>query len=65
MLDVLAVAERLKVHRMTVYRLIHASKIDAYRVGNSYRITEEAFEAYLKGVRTRGNASGKPGKAKA
>lgn len=65
MLDVLQIAERLKVHRMTVYRLIHAGKIDAYRVGNSYRITEESFEAYLKGVRTRGSSSGRAGHPKA
>lgn len=62
MLDVLEVASRLKVHRMTVYRLIHAEKIDAYKVGNSYRITEKAFAAYLKGVQTRGSSSGRAGK---
>lgn len=65
MLDVFEVAERLKVHRMTVYRLIHAQKIDAFKVGGSYRISEEAFQAYLKEVRTRGGSSGRAGSAKA
>jgi len=65
MLDVLEVAQRLKVHRMTVYRLIHADRIEAYKVGNSYRISEEAFAAYLEEVRTRGNSSGRAGSAKA
>lgn len=65
MLDVLTVAQRLRVHRMTVYRLIHAGKIDAYKVGNSYRISEEAFAAYLKEVKTRGSSSGGTGSAQA
>lgn len=65
MLDVLEVANRLKVHRMTVYRLIHAGKIDAYKVGNSYRITEKAFQTYLKEVRTRGSSPGRSGRPKA
>lgn len=65
MLDVLEVATRLNVHRMTVYRLIHADRIDAVQVGRSYRISEEAFEAYLKEAKTRGRSSGRAGSAQA
>lgn len=61
MLDVLEVARRLNVHRMTVYRLIHADKIDAVRVGKSYRISEEDFQRYLREAKTRGNSSGRTG----
>lgn len=57
MLDVLTVAERLKVHRMTVYRLIHAGALPAVQVGRSYRISEKDFDTYLKKARIRGNAS--------
>lgn len=66
MLDVLKVAQILGVHRMTVYRLIHAGKIDAIQVGRSYRISQEDFDTYLRKVRTRGgNASGAAGSPQA
>lgn len=57
MLDVLTVAQRLKVHRMTVYRLIHSGALPAVQVGRSYRISEKDFDTYLKKARIRGNAS--------
>lgn len=65
MLDVRQVAERLNVCKMTVYRLIHAEQIPAVRVGKSYRIDNEDFEAYLRKVRTGDGASVGAGKAKA
>jgi excisionase family DNA binding protein len=56
-LSVKQVALRLNVCNMTVYRLIHAGQLPAIKVGKSYRITEDAYRAYVKRVRTRGNAS--------
>lgn len=58
MLSVKEMAKRLGVAKMTVYRLIHADKIEAIRVGKSYRVTEAAFKAYMKEARTGGKASG-------
>lgn len=46
-LKVKEVAGRLKVHSMTVYRLIHAGHLDAVRVGKAYRISGESLRAYL------------------
>lgn len=44
------VAVRLRVSRMTVYRLIHADILHAMRVGRSLRITDEALKTYMEGA---------------
>ena len=44
------VAERLRVSRMTIYRLVHAGKIRHLKVGGSFRIPESAYADYLKGA---------------
>jgi excisionase family DNA binding protein len=41
------VAEALRVSDMTVYRLIKSGELRALRIGKSFRISEEDFEAYL------------------
>ena len=41
------VAEALRVSDMTVYRLIKSGELRALRIGNSYRISAEDFDAYL------------------
>jgi excisionase family DNA binding protein len=64
-LTVAEVATRLKLAKMTVYRLIHAGALDAVKVGKSYRVSEKAFNGYLKGARTNGNTSGRAGSKKA
>ena len=46
-LTVLEVAERMRVSKMTVYRLIRAGKIPAVRVGKSFRVREDDLDAYL------------------
>ncbi len=46
-LTVSEVAELMRVSSMTVYRLIKASDLRAVRVGKSYRVREEDFDAYL------------------
>lgn len=66
MLTVAQVADRLGLCKMTVYRLIHAGRIDAVQVGRSYRIEEADFKAYLRKVRTGGStSSGAAGRPKA
>lgn len=49
------VAERLRVSKMTVNRMIHAGLLEAIRPGRSYRIKRASFQAFLDS-RTEGKA---------
>lgn len=46
-LTVAEVAETMRVSKMTVYRLTKSGELPAVRVGRSYRVPEDALEAYL------------------
>lgn len=46
-LTVVEVAARLRVSRMTVYRLVHSGELPAAQVGRSYRISEPELIAFL------------------
>jgi len=46
-LTVAEVAEIMRVSRMTVYRLVHSGEMPAVRVGQSYRVPQDALERYL------------------
>lgn len=46
-LTALEVAERMRVSKMTVYRLIRAGKIPAVRIGKAFRVREDDVEGYL------------------
>ena len=48
-LTVAEVAALMRVSKMSVYRLIHGGELEAVRFGRSFRVTEEAVDAYLKG----------------
>ena len=48
-LTVAEVAALMRVSKMSVYRLIHAGQLEAVRFGRSFRVTEKAVDAYLKG----------------
>ncbi|HSU71694.1 MAG TPA: helix-turn-helix domain-containing protein [Micrococcaceae bacterium] len=50
LLSVSDIAEHLKVSKMTVYRLIRSGKLDAVRIGHSFRVTLTAVEAYVRGA---------------
>lgn len=50
------IAAELKVHVMTVYRLIHGGRLGAVKVGRSYRVKKSEFDSYLKEARTGGSA---------
>ncbi len=52
------VAERLKVSHMTVYRWIKAGKLDAYKIGGEFRITERDIERFLETNRFRAKGGG-------
>lgn len=52
MLTVEQVAQVFGVGRMSVYRLIHAGDLPAYRIGRSFRVEPAAVERYLRAVNT-------------
>lgn len=47
-LSVAQVAGHLNVSKMTIYRLVHTGKLPAVRIGQSYRVSEEAVANYLE-----------------
>jgi excisionase family DNA binding protein len=47
-LTVAEVANVMRVSKMTVYRLVHAGELPAVRVGRSFRVPEQAVDAYLR-----------------
>lgn len=46
-LTVAEVAEMMRLSRMTVYRLVHNGELPAVRVGRSFRVPQDALDAYL------------------
>jgi len=49
------VADRLKVSRDTVLRWLRSGKLPAAHLGHkTYRITEDALEAFMRGEQTKG-----------
>lgn len=47
LLTVAEVASELRVSTMTVYRLINAGDLPAFRIGKNYRIKRADLDAYL------------------
>lgn len=47
-MTVAEVGARLRVSKMTVYRLIHGGELVALRVGRSFRIPVTALDEYLQ-----------------
>ena len=46
-LTVAEVADMMRLSRMTVYRLVHGGELPAVRVGRSFRVPQDALDAYL------------------
>ena len=46
-LTVAEVAETMRLSKMTVYRLVHSGELPAVRVGRSFRVPQDALDAYL------------------
>ena len=42
------VAAKMRVSKMTVYRLVHGGELPAVRVGRSFRVTEDDVNEYLR-----------------
>ena len=47
-LTVAEVAARMRVSKMTVYRLVHSGELEAVRVGRSFRVRDDAVQEYLR-----------------
>ena len=47
-LTVAEVAPKMRVSKMTVYRLVHNGELSAVRVGRSFRVPENAVQTYLR-----------------
>ena len=47
-LTVAEVAAKMRVSKMTVYRLVHGGELPAVRVGRSFRVTEDDVNDYLR-----------------
>lgn len=47
-LTIAEVAARMRVSKMTVYRLVHGGDLPAVRVGRSFRVTEDDVNDYLR-----------------
>ncbi len=45
------VADRLASNLNFVYDLIRDGKLEAFRIGKSYKISEEAYQKYLESTR--------------
>ena len=47
-LTIAEVAAKMRVSKMTVYRLVHGGELPAVRVGRSFRVTEDDVNEYLR-----------------
>lgn len=47
-LTIAEVASKMRVSKMTVYRLVHNGELPAVRVGRSFRVTEDDVNDYLR-----------------
>jgi excisionase family DNA binding protein len=43
------IADKLRVSKMTIYRLIHAGELPSVRIGSSFRVTRANLARYLEG----------------
>jgi excisionase family DNA binding protein len=47
-LTIAEVAAKMRVSKMTVYRLVHGGELPAVRVGRSFRVREDDVNEYLR-----------------
>jgi excisionase family DNA binding protein len=47
-LTLVEVAEFLRVHPITIYRLLYKDKIPAFKVGSEWRFSQESVESWVK-----------------
>ena len=47
-LTIAEVAAKMRVSKMTVYRLVHSGELPAVRVGRSFRVREDDANEYIR-----------------
>lgn len=50
-LTVAEVADRMRVSKMTVYRLVHGGELPAVRFGRSFRVQQSAVDELIRAAR--------------
>jgi excisionase family DNA binding protein len=50
-LTVAEVADRMRVSKMTVYRLVHGGELPAVRFGRSFRVQQTAVDELIRDAR--------------
>ncbi len=45
------VAEIIRAHHKTVQRLIHRGDLEAFTIGDEYRITQSSLDRFMRGER--------------
>jgi excisionase family DNA binding protein len=50
-LTIAEVAQRMRVSKMTVYRLVHGGELPAVRFGRSFRVQQSAVDELIAGAR--------------
>ncbi|MDN4609551.1 helix-turn-helix domain-containing protein [Arthrobacter burdickii] len=53
LLTVAEIAARIRVSKMTVYRLVQSGALNGVRFGRSYRVPETAVEQYLDSINSK------------
>lgn len=48
MMTVREVAQLLRVHQATIYRLLRAKRLPGFRIGYDWRLSREAVETWMK-----------------
>jgi len=48
-------ADYLRVHKLTLYRLIKAGKVPSFKIGSDYRFMRSAIEAWIKSLNEKAN----------
>jgi excisionase family DNA binding protein len=49
-LTIAEIAAHLRTSKMTIYRLVRAGKIDAIRIGRSFRVPAASLDNYIKSI---------------
>lgn len=50
-LTIAEVADRMRVSKMTVYRLVHGGELPAVRFGRSFRVQQSAVDELIRAAR--------------
>ena len=54
-LTVPEMADYLRVHKLTLYRLIKAGRVPFFKIGSDYRFMRSAIEAWIKSLSEKAN----------